>query len=322
VSGETARLKTIELEGNTSALAEQLGTAQMTARIIDGKAVSARLKEQIAGEAARLSREHGIVPGLATVLVGNDPASEVYVRNKNKTAEALGFHSVSFHLTADASEADVLARVHALNDDPKVHGILVQMPLPEQVREEAVLDALDSRKDVDALTPANAGLLLSGRAKLVSCTPAGVMLLLKEYGVEVAGANALVIGRSLLFGKPAAQLLLAANATVTMAHSRTRELPEHCRRADILVAAIGKPEFVKGDWVKPGATVIDVGINRVDAGEGKYKIAGDVDYGPASERAGAITPVPGGVGAMTIACLMRNTLIAAASIAGVPTPQI
>jgi len=203
-----------------------------------------------------------------------------------------------------------------------VHGILVQMPLPKQVREEAVLDTLDSRKDVDALTPTNAGLLLSGHATLVSCTPMGVMLLLKEYGVEVAGANALVIGRSLLFGKPAAQLLLGANATVTMAHSKTRDLPEHCRRADILVAAIGRPEFVKGDWVKPGATVIDVGINRVDADEGKYRIVGDVDYAAASERAGAITPVPGGVGAMTIACLMRNTLVAAASLAGVPAPKV
>jgi methylenetetrahydrofolate dehydrogenase (NADP+)/methenyltetrahydrofolate cyclohydrolase len=239
----------------------------------------------------------------------------VYVRNKNKTAGALGFHSVSFHLPAEANEAEVLARVQMLNDDPQVHGILVQMPLPKQVREEAVLDVLDSRKDVDALTPTNAGLLLSGRATLVSCTPAGVMLLLKEYGVEVAGANALVIGRSLLFGKPAAQLLLAANATVTMAHSKTRDLAEHCRRADILVAAIGRPEFVKGDWVKPGAIVIDVGINRVVAGEGKYRIVGDVDYAVASERAGAITPVPGGVGAMTIACLMRNTLIAAAQFA-------
>jgi methylenetetrahydrofolate dehydrogenase (NADP+) / methenyltetrahydrofolate cyclohydrolase len=256
------------------------------------------------------------------VLVGNDPASEVYVRNKNKTAEALGFYSVSFHLPADATETDVLDRVRALNEDPRVHGILVQMPLPNQVREEAVLDALDPRKDVDALTPTNAGLLLSGRAKLVSCTPAGVMLLLKEYGIEVAGANALVIGRSLLFGKPAAQLLLAANATVTMAHSRTRDLAEYCRHADILVAAIGKPEFVKGDWVKSGAAVIDVGINRVDAGERKYRIVGDVDYAAASERAGAITPVPGGVGAMTIACLMRNTLVAAASLAGVPAPQV
>jgi methylenetetrahydrofolate dehydrogenase (NADP+)/methenyltetrahydrofolate cyclohydrolase len=294
----------------------------MAARIIDGKTVSARLKERVAAEAAVLAREHNVVPGLATVLVGNDPASEVYVRNKNKTAEALGFHSVSFHLPADATETDVLDRVRALNEDPQVHGILVQMPLPKQVREEAVLDALDPRKDVDALTPTNAGLLLSGHATLVSCTPMGVMLLLKEYGVEVAGATALVIGRSLLFGKPAAQLLLAANATVTMAHSKTRDLPEHCRRADILVAAIGRPEFVKGDWVKPGATVIDVGINRVDAGESKYRIVGDVDYAAASERAGAITPVPGGVGAMTIACLMRNTLVAAASLAGGSAPQV
>ncbi|MBV9064036.1 MAG: bifunctional methylenetetrahydrofolate dehydrogenase/methenyltetrahydrofolate cyclohydrolase FolD, partial [Alphaproteobacteria bacterium] len=280
----------------------------MAARIIDGKAVAARLKEQVAAEAGRLKREHGVVPGLATVLVGNDPASEVYVRNKNKTAEALGFHSVSFHLAADASEREVLARVRALNEDRDVHGILVQMPLPKQVREEAVLETLDPRKDVDALTATNAGLLLSGRAKLISCTPTGVMLLLKEYGVEVAGANALVIGRSLLFGKPAAQLLLAANATVTMAHSRTRDLPAECRRADILVAALGRPEFVQGDWVKPGATVIDVGINRLEAGDGKYKIVGDVDYAPAIDRAALITPVPGGVGAMPIVCLMRNTL--------------
>jgi methylenetetrahydrofolate dehydrogenase (NADP+) / methenyltetrahydrofolate cyclohydrolase len=294
----------------------------MTPRIIDGKAVSTRLKERVAAEAARLARERVLVPGLATVLVGSDPASEVYVRNKNKAAEQLGFHSVSFHLPADAIEADVLARVRALNEDPKVHGILVQMPLPRQVREAAVLDALDPGKDVDALTPTNAGLLLSGRATLVSCTPAGVMLLLKEYGMEVAGANALVIGRSLLFGKPAAQLLLAANATVTMAHSKTRDLAEHCRRADILVAAIGKPEFVKGDWVKPGATVIDVGINRVAAGEGKYRVVGDVDYNAASTRAGNITPVPGGVGAMTIACLMRNTLIAATALAGLPAPEL
>jgi len=294
----------------------------MTAAIIDGKLIAAELRARVADEVARVRHEHGLVPGLAVVLVGNDPASEVYVRNKNKTAEALGFHSVSFHLPADATETDVLECVRALNEDPQVHGILVQMPLPKQVREEAVLDALDPRKDVDALTPTNAGLLLSGHATLVSCTPTGVMLLLKEYGVAVAGANALVIGRSLLFGKPAAQLLLAANATVTMAHSKTRDLAEHCRRAEILVAAIGRPEFVKGDWVKPGATVIDVGINRVDAGESKYRIVGDVDYAAASERAGAITPVPGGVGAMTIACLMRNTLVAAASLAGVPTPKV
>jgi methylenetetrahydrofolate dehydrogenase (NADP+)/methenyltetrahydrofolate cyclohydrolase len=289
----------------------------MSAKIIDGKAFAAKLREKVAAEATRLKVEHNLVPGLATVLVGNDPASEVYVRNKGKTAEAIGFKSFHYSMPADSSEADVLARVRALNDDPAVHGILVQLPMPKQIREAAVLDLLDPRKDVDALTAVNAGLLISGRAKLVSCTPAGMMLLLKEYVGDIAGMNALVIGRSLLFGKPAAQLLLAANATVTMAHSRTRDLPDVARRADILVAAIGQPLFVKGDWVKPGATVIDVGINRVDAGDGKTKIVGDVDYEAAVKYAGAITPVPGGVGAMTIVCLMRNTLIAAAAIANV-----
>ncbi|HEY0106410.1 MAG TPA: bifunctional methylenetetrahydrofolate dehydrogenase/methenyltetrahydrofolate cyclohydrolase FolD [Rhizomicrobium sp.] len=294
----------------------------MTAQIIDGKASAAKLRERIVAETARFKQAHGIVPGLATVLVGNDPASEVYVRNKGKTAEAIGFKSLHYSLPADASEADVLARVKALNDDKSVHGILVQMPLPSQVREAAVLDMLDPAKDVDALTPTNAGLLLSGRAHLVSCTPMGVMLLLKDYGIAVAGKDVLVIGRSLLFGKPSAQLFLAANATVTMAHSRTRDLPAHARRADILVAAIGKPGTVKGDWVKPGAAVIDVGINRVDAGAGKYKIVGDLDYDAAAAVAGHITPVPGGVGAMTIACLMRNTLIAAALQAGLGAPDI
>ncbi len=294
----------------------------MAARIIDGKAFAAGLRTRVAEEAARLKSAHGLVPGLATVLVGNDAASEVYVKNKNRTAEALGFHSVHQHLPADAREADVLSAVRALNADKSVHGILVQMPLPGQVRESAVLETLDPMKDVDALTAINAGLLLSGRAHLVSCTPSGMMMLLKEYAGDIAGMDALVIGRSLLFGKPAAQLLLAANATVTMAHSKTRDLAGHARRADILVAAIGKPGFVKGDWVKPGATVIDVGINRIDAGGGKTKIVGDVDYAAASERAGAITPVPGGVGAMTIVCLMRNTLIAACAIAGLPAPKI
>ncbi|MBU6472437.1 MAG: bifunctional methylenetetrahydrofolate dehydrogenase/methenyltetrahydrofolate cyclohydrolase FolD, partial [Alphaproteobacteria bacterium] len=283
----------------------------MSAKIIDGKAFAAGLKGRVSEETARLKREHGLVPGLATVLVGTDPASEVYVRNKNKTAEAVGFKSVSHHLPETASEAEVLEMVRALNADRGVHGILVQMPLPKQVREAAVLDTLDPAKDVDALTPTNAGLLLSGRAKLVSCTPMGVMMLLKEYVGDIAGMDALVIGRSLLFGKPAAQLLLAANATVTMAHSKTRDLPAVARRADILVAAIGRPEYVKGDWVKPGATVIDVGINRVDTPDGKYKIVGDVAYDEVAKVAGAITPVPGGVGAMTIVCLMRNTLIAA-----------
>ena len=292
----------------------------MSAKVIDGKAHAAKLRTTVEVETARLKQEHGITPGLATVLVGNDPASEVYIRNKNRTAEAIGFRSVHHHLPDSASEADVLAQVKALNADKSVHGILVQMPLPNQVREAAVLDTLDPAKDVDALTPTNAGLLLSGRAHLVSCTPTGVMLLLKEYVGDVAGLDALVIGRSLLFGKPAAQLLLAANATVTMAHSRTRDLPAVARRADILVAAIGKPEFVRGDWVKQGATVIDVGINRIDAGGGKTKIVGDVAYDEAAKIAGAITPVPGGVGAMTIVCLMRNTLIAAALQNGLTPP--
>lgn len=289
----------------------------MSAKIIDGKAFAAKLRTTLIAETARLKTEHNLVPGLATVLVGNDPASEVYVRNKGKTAEAIGFKSFHYSLPADASEAEVLAHVKALNDDPAVHGILVQMPLPKQVRDAAVLETLDPRKDVDALTAVNAGLLMSGRAKLVSCTPAGMMMLLKEYIGDITGMNALVIGRSLLFGKPAAQLLLAANATVTMAHSKTRDLPEVARRADILVAAIGQPLFVKGDWVKPGAAVIDVGINRVPTADGKYKIVGDVDYDEAVKHAGAITPVPGGVGATTIVNLMRNTLIAAGAIANV-----
>ncbi|MGZ5924264.1 MAG: bifunctional 5,10-methylenetetrahydrofolate dehydrogenase/5,10-methenyltetrahydrofolate cyclohydrolase [Rhizomicrobium sp.] len=294
----------------------------MSAKIIDGKAFSATLRVRVAAETAKLKAAHGVVPGLATVLVGNDPASEVYVRNKGKVAEAIGFKSLHYGLPADASEAEVLARIKALNDDNSVHGILVQIPLPKQVRENAVLDTLDPAKDVDALTPTNAGLLVGGRAHLVSCTPMGVMMLLKEYVGDIAGMDALVIGRSLLFGKPAAQLLLAANATVTMAHSRTRDLKAHARRADILVAAIGKPNFVPGDWIKPGGTVIDVGINRIDAGDGKTKIVGDVDYAAAEKVAGYITPVPGGVGAMTIVCLMRNTLIAAAMQSGVPVPAL
>jgi len=292
----------------------------MAGTVIDGKASAAKLREKIAAYTAELKSQHGLVPGLATVLVGSDPASEVYVRNKRKTAETIGFKSVHVELPADVSQAELLSQVKALSADKTVHGILVQLPLPGHLDENAVLDALDPAKDVDALTPKNAGLLLSGRAHLVSCTPSGVMLLLKEYMGDIAGKEALVIGRSLLFGKPAAQLLLAANATVTMAHSRSKDLPGLARRADILVAAIGKPEFVKADWVKPGAVVIDVGINRVDAGNGKYKLVGDVDYEAAKEVAGAITPVPGGVGAMTIVCLMHNTLIAACSQNGLPLP--
>ena len=294
----------------------------MTAKIIDGKAFAATLRARIAAETARLKSAYGIVPGLATVLVGDDPASEIYVRNKGKVAEAIGYKSVHESLPGTASEDDVLACVRALNDDSSVHGILVQIPLPHQVREAAVLDLLDPAKDVDALTPTNAGLLLSNRAQLVSCTPSGVMMLLKEYVGDITGMSALVIGRSLLFGKPAAQLLLAANATVTMAHSKTRDLPALARRADILVAAIGKPNIVQGDWIKPGAVVLDVGINRIEAGNGKTKVVGDVDFAAAEKVAGYITPVPGGVGAMTIVCLMRNTLIAAANQSGVAVPAI
>jgi len=294
----------------------------MSATIIDGKAFAAKLRIRVADEAAKLKAEHGIVPGLATVLVGNDPASEIYVRNKGKVAAALGFKSLHYSLPANAGEAEVLARVAALNADKSVHGILVQMPLPKQVRENAVLDALDPAKDVDALTPTNAGLLVSGRAHLISCTPAGVMMLLKEYVGDITGMDVLVIGRSLLFGKPAAQLFLAANTTVTAAHSKSRDLAGLARRADILVAAIGKPNYVQGSWIKPGAIVIDVGINRIDAGDGKTKVVGDVDYEAAEKVASFITPVPGGVGAMTIVCLMRNTLIAAAMQSGVKVPAI
>jgi methylenetetrahydrofolate dehydrogenase (NADP+) / methenyltetrahydrofolate cyclohydrolase len=294
----------------------------MTAAIIDGKLHAAALRKQLIAETARLKAECGLIPGLATVLVGTDPASEVYVRNKNKTAEAIGFKSVHVHLPAETGEAEVLRQVRALNDDKSVHGVLVQMPLPKQIREAAVLDTLDPAKDVDALTPVNAGLLLSGRAKLISCTPMAVMILLKATLGDIAGMDALVIGRSLLFGKPAAQLLLAADATVTMAHSKTKNLSEVCRRADILVAAIGKPGFVRGDWIKPGACVIDVGINRVPADEGKTKLVGDVAFDEAKDAAGHITPVPGGIGAMTIICLMRNTLIAAAVQAGLDMPQV
>jgi len=294
----------------------------MTARLIDGKAFAATLRARIAAETVKLKSAYGIVPGLATVLVGDDPASEIYVRNKGKVAEAIGYKSVHTTLPKDANEAEVLACVRALNDDSSVHGILVQMPLPRQVREAAVLDLLDPAKDVDALTPTNAGLLLSNRARLVSCTPSGVMMLLKEHVGDITGMSALVIGRSLLFGKPVAQLLLAANATVTMAHSKTRDLPALTRRADILVAAIGKPNYVQGDWIKPGAVVLDVGINRIAATDGKTKVVGDVDFAAAEKIAGFITPVPGGVGAMTIVCLMRNTLIAAASQSGVAVPAI
>ncbi len=294
----------------------------MSAIIIDGKAFAAGLRARIAREAARLKAEHGLVPGLAVVLVGDDPASDVYVRSKGNDARECGFHALEFRLPSAAREADVLERVQALNGDPSVHGILVQFPVPPQIRQEAILDAIDPAKDVDGLTPTSAGLLVGGRAHLVSCTPLGVMMLINDTLGDIAGADALVIGRSILVGKPMAQLLLAANATVTAAHSRTRDLPGLARQADILVAALGRAHFVKGSWIKPGACVIDVGTTRLDLGDGRTKLSGDVDFAEAREIAGAITPVPGGVGPMTRACLMRNTLVAAATQAELPVPMV
>jgi methylenetetrahydrofolate dehydrogenase (NADP+)/methenyltetrahydrofolate cyclohydrolase len=244
------------------------------------------------------------------------------VRSKGNDARECGFAAREFRLPEETSEADVLVRVHALNADSSVHGILVQFPVPAHIRQDAILDAIDPAKDVDGLTPTSAGLLASGRAKLVSCTPLGVMILIRETLGDITGADAVVIGRSILVGKPMAQLLLAANATVTIAHSRTRDLPALARRADILVAALGKAHFVKGDWIKPGACVIDVGTTRIDLGEGRTKLAGDVDFAAAREIAGAITPVPGGVGPMTRACLMRNTVVAAALQEGLPAPDV
>jgi methylenetetrahydrofolate dehydrogenase (NADP+)/methenyltetrahydrofolate cyclohydrolase len=294
----------------------------VSARIIDGKAAAANLRTRIARETARLKAAHGLVPGLAVVLVGNDPASDVYVRSKGNDARECGFDARQFRLPGETAEADVLVRVCALNTDPAVHGILVQFPVPAHIRQDAILDCIDPAKDVDGLTPTSAGLLAGGRAKLVSCTPLGVMMLIRETFDEIAGADALVIGRSILVGKPMAQLLLAANATVTIAHSRTQDLPSLARRADILVAALGRAQFVKGDWIKPGACVIDVGTTRIDLGEGRTKLVGDVDFSAAREIAGAITPVPGGVGPMTRACLMRNTLVAAALQRGLPAPEV
>jgi len=294
----------------------------VSARIIDGKAFAAGLRARIAAESARLKAECGLVPGLAVVLVGDDPASDVYVRSKGNDARECGFRALEFRLPHNAWEAEILDRVRALNGDPSVHGILVQFPLPPQIRQDAILDAVHPAKDVDGLTPTSAGLLVSGRAQLVSCTPLGVMMLIHDVLGDIAGADALVIGRSILVGKPMAQLLQAANATVTMAHSRTRDLPGLARRADILVAALGKAQFVKGDWIKPGACVIDVGTTRLALADGRTKLVGDVDFEKAREVAGAITPVPGGVGPMTRACLMRNTLVAAALQTGLPVPQL
>lgn len=291
---------------------------------ISGTKFAEGLRERIGEAVANLKADHDLTPGLAVVLVGEDPASQVYVRNKGiKTREA-GMNSYEHILAADTPEADVIALVEKLNADPAVHGILCQLPMPDHIDEKKVVETIDPKKDVDGLHPMSAGKLMLGQDTLVPCTPVGTVMLAKDHLGDLTGLNAVVIGRSILVGKPVAQLLLGENCTVTMAHSRTKDLPGLCRTADILVAAVGVPQMVKSDWIKPGALVLDVGINSIDAperGEGKTRLVGDVDYKPAKEVAGAITPVPGGIGPMTIACLLQNTVTAACRIAGVPVPS-
>ena len=282
----------------------------MTAQIIDGAAVAARLRQTIGLRVAALTTQYGRAPGLAVVLVGEDPASQVYVRNKGKATVEVGMLSFEHKLDATTSESDLLDLVARLNADTRVDGILVQLPLPKHINADRVLLAIDPDKDVDGFHPINAGRLMTGQNGLVPCTPSGCMLLLKEVLPALSGLHAVVVGRSNIVGKPIAQLLLQADCTVTIAHSRSRDLPAMCRSADILVAAVGKPEMIRGDWIKPGAVVIDVGINRIPAAEGKTRLVGDVATQEALSHAAAITPVPGGVGPMTIACLLNNTLIA------------
>jgi methylenetetrahydrofolate dehydrogenase (NADP+) / methenyltetrahydrofolate cyclohydrolase len=294
----------------------------MAARIIDGKAIAAELGAQVASEVQSLIAQHRLQPGLAVVLVGDDPASSVYVRSKAKQTVEAGMRSFDHRLKADVAEAELLALVAKLNADAAVHGILVQLPLPPQIDTAKVLAAIDPAKDIDGFHPVNAGRLATGLAALVPCTPLGCVRLAKSVHASLAGLEAVVIGRSNIVGKPLAQLLLAENATVTIAHSRTRDLPGVVRRAVLVFAAVGRPEMVRGDWIKPGATVIDVGINRIAGADGKDRLVGDVAFAEAVEIAGAITPVPGGVGPMTIACLMVNTLRAACAIAGLPAPAV
>ncbi|WP_420332110.1 bifunctional methylenetetrahydrofolate dehydrogenase/methenyltetrahydrofolate cyclohydrolase FolD [Roseibium sp.] len=294
------------------------------AQIIDGKAIAESVRDEITRRAAALLKESGKRPGLAVVLVGEDPASQVYVRNKDRAAEACGFHSVKHTLDAASSEEEVLTLVDQLNNDPEIHGILVQLPLPGHIDESKVLRLIRPEKDVDGFHPVNVGLLTAGErdSALVPCTPAGSLVLLKRtLGDSLSGKTAVVVGRSNIVGKPMASLLLQESCTVTIAHSRTKDLPDVVRAADIVVAAVGRPEMVKGDWIKDGATVIDVGINRIPAperGEGKSRLVGDVAFDEAVDHAGAITPVPGGVGPMTIAMLMVNTLTAARRLMGLP----
>ncbi len=303
------------------AVSEQMNVARREpARIIDGKASAARLRADIARRVAVLTSRHGVTPGLAVVLVGDDPASEVYVRNKGRQTREAGMQSFETHLPATASEDELLAQVARLNADPAVHGVLVQLPLPRQIRETAVIDAILPAKDVDGFHVINTGLLASRGTGIIPCTPLGCLRLLREYVGNLSGMRAVIVGRSNIVGKPMAQLLLRENCTVTLAHSRTRDLAAECRRADILVAAVGQPRLIKGDWIQPGASVIDVGINRISittADGPATRLVGDVDFDEAAAVAGAITPVPGGVGPMTIACLLSNTLDAACAQHGV-----
>lgn len=294
----------------------------MSARIIDGKTISADLRGKVTDAVHRLRRDRGIVPGIAVVLVGNNPASEVYVRNKSKAVAESGMIAFDRKLPATANETELIDLIAKLNHDEEVNGILVQLPLPKQIDAHKIIAAIDPAKDVDGFHPLNVGRLASGLPALVPCTPMGCVILAKTVHETFAGLEAVVIGRSNIVGKPVAQLLLAENATVTVAHSKTNDLPTVCRRADLLVAAIGRPEMVRGDWIKPGATVIDVGTNRVAGEGGKSRIVGDVAYTEAVKIAGAITPVPGGVGPMTIACLLLNTLRAACAQKGLPAPKV
>jgi len=296
----------------------------MTAQLIDGKAFAAQVRGQVAEHVARLKQEHGIVPGLAVVLVGEDPASQVYVRSKGKQTVEVGMTSFEHKLDASVSEEQLIAVIDQLNADPAVHGILVQLPLPKHLNEDLVIGRIDPAKDVDGFHISNVGLLGTGQKSMVPCTPLGCLMMLRDHFGSLSGCEAVVIGRSNIVGKPMAQLLLGDSCTVTIAHSRTKDLPEVVRRADIVVAAVGRPEMVPGDWIKPGAVVIDVGINRIAApekGEGKMKLVGDVDFASCAEVAGAITPVPGGVGPMTIACLLANTLTATCRANDLPEPE-
>ena len=292
----------------------------MTAALIDGKAFAATLRARVGDLARAFQEKAGRKAGLAVVLVGEDPASQVYVRNKGVQTHEAGMNSFEHKLSADTSEADLLALIAKLNADPAVHGILVQLPLPKHLDSDLVINAIDPAKDVDGFHVSNVGLLGTGQKSMVPCTPLGCLMMLRDHHGSLAGMNAVVVGRSNIVGKPMAQLLLGDSCTVTIAHSRTKDLAEVCRRADILVAAVGRPEMIPGDWVKPGATVIDVGINRIER-DGKVKLVGDVHYDSAASVAGAITPVPGGVGPMTIACLLANTLTACCRANGLAEPE-